>query len=578
MVRKFKRFVVASLVASMMTSLVAGAAVPIAGAASDESVVAQKDGDEKYAQNGEYTFKFSELQLEEKSMDPELNGGTDVTVNDDGSAEFNFKGQYAQAYFKLPEGINSRRVVRIEFVDADPNNFSVKVTPDDLSDSLAGAGGVTYGQNALNLSGLDFTDFAAMTLADGGSKVKATSVVITLADEPVVESDAEIVTKKLSELKIADNSGAVVKDGTVTYNASYQSIFFELPADIDAARISKIDVKENADKFNYKVMTQAQSDGDGKYGDGIKVSYGNPSFEFNDRNAKYLIIMSGGSEPYGSFSLYSAIDISVEPSMDVQMDIPNLKDTVVSKDGLGTDSFVGTCIGSGSMDDEKLISIVKKHFNAVTLENELKPDSLLNGIMTKKPADDVTVSENSVSENSVSENSVSENSVSENSAEDDGLTVEFKGIQVPKALNFTNPDKMLDAILEWNKEEGVDIKVRGHVLTWHSQTPTWFFREDYKSDGEYVSPEVMTIRHEWYIKSVMEHYFSEDSKYKDLFYGFDVVNEACSDNSGTYRSAAENSEWARIYGTGSKDDAPDYILNAFRFANKYAGVFRTSPM
>ena len=52
-----------------------------------------------------------------------------------------------------------------------------------------------------------------------------------------------------------------------------------------------------------------------------------------------------------------------------------------------------------------------------------------------------------------------------------------------------------------------------------------------------------------------------------------MVNEACSDNLGKYRAASgegKNSEWALIYGTGSEDDAPDYILNAFRFANKYA--------
>ena len=564
MVKKFKRFVVASLVASMMTSLVAGAAVTVPG----EGIVAQKDGEEdKYAQNGDYTFKFNELGYEkEKSEDPGLNGGTEVKFNEDGSADFNFKGQYAQAYFKLPEGINSRRVTKIALTDADPSGFSIKVTPEDLSDSLAGSGGVTYGNNTLNISGLEFTHFGAMTLVEGGSKVTVKSVVITLADEPVIESDAETVTKKLSDMKIADDSGATVADGTVTFSAGYQSVFFELPADIDPARISKIVVKENADKFHYKVMSQAQFEGSGKYGDGIKVSYGNPNIEFSDRNAKYLIIMSDGAEPYGSFSLDSSVEFTVEPSMDVQMDIPNLKDTVVSEKGIGKEAYVGTCIGGGSMSDEKLIAIVKKHFNAVTLENELKPDSLLNGIMTKKE----TVSENSVSGNSVSGNSVSGNSVSGNSVSENSLTVEFKGIQVPKALNFETPDKMLDAILEWNKEEGVDIKVRGHVLTWHSQTPTWFFREDYKSDGEYVTPEVMTIRHEWYIKSVMEHYFSADSKYKDLFYGFDVVNEACSDNTGTYRSAYENSEWARIYGTGSEEDAPDYIINAFRFANEYA--------
>lgn len=46
----------------------------------------------------------------------------------------------------------------------------------------------------------------------------------------------------------------------------------------------------------------------------------------------------------------------------------------------------------------------------------------------------------------------------------------------------------------------------------------------------------MTLRHEWYIKTMAEHYMGENSKYKDMFYGWDVVNEAISDGRGTYRN------------------------------------------
>ena len=506
----------------------------VAETAADTAVEADADpGD--YTANGDYEFTFDKLVLAPESA--EVNGGTDVTVKEDGSAEINFKGQYAQAFYSLPEGINSRRVSRIEFVGADPANFSVKVLPAPGDDSLASAGGVTYGNNALNISGLEFAYFAAMTTADGGGKYTASKVVITLVDEPERE-DVQTVTAKLADMTIADDSGASVSGNTVTFNAQYQSVFFVIPDTVDATMLSKITVKgDAANGYNYKLMSEDQYSGDGKYGDGLVVSYGNPEFAVGNPNGKYLIIMSGGSEPYGSFSLDSEVDFSLETPMEVQTDIPNLWETVASADkGLGKDAFMGTCIGGGSLNDEKLITLVKKHFNAVTLENELKPDSVLNGTNGELVDDP-----------------------------------EFG--QVPKALNFANPDRILDEVLKWNEEDGVNIKVRGHVLTWHEQTPTWFFREGYKSDGEYVTPEVMTKRHEWYIKNVLNHYFSKDSKYRDLFYGFDVVNEACSDSLGTYRAAAgegKNSEWARIYGTGSEEDAPDYILNAFRFANKYA--------
>ena len=484
-----------------------------------------------YEANGDYCFLFDELEMDAESTG-QINGGTDVEVLEDGSAVFDFKGQYAQVFYKLPEGINSKRVSRIEFADADPADFSVKVLPAPGDDSLTS--GVTYGNNALNISGLDFSFFAAMTTAEGGTYTSS-KVIITLGEEPVTEDESRKVIKKLDELTLAESSGAVVEDGTVTFTAQYQSVFFMLPDDIEAGMISEIAVKEDADVYHYKVMSEAQyMDPAQKYGDGIIVSYGNPVLNFSDPEAKYLIIMCGDSEPFGSFSLSSEVVFSLSPSREIQADIPNLKDTVASADkGLGEDAFMGTCIGSGSMKDEKLTALVKKHFNAVTLENELKPDSLLSGM-------------------------------NQDLVEDPEFGL------VPASLNFSRPDQMLDAILEWNQEEGVNIKVRGHVLTWHQQTPTWFFREGYQSDGAYVSQEEMTRRHEWYIKNVMDHYFSDTSGYKDLFYGFDVVNEACSDSTGTYRSEDENSEWALIYGTGSDEDAPDYILNAFRFANKYA--------
>ena len=235
-----------------------------------------------------------------------------------------------------------------------------------------------------------------------------------------------------------------------------------------------------------------------------------------------------------SFAVRAESKTKNVPSPNVQMELPCLKDTVVSDDtGIGTDAFMGTCIGYNQLEDEKLTALVKKHFNSVTLEKELKPAALLAG------------------------------------GNADLVDDETFGV-VPKTLDFTKADEMLDRILMWNDKEGTRIKVRGHVLTWHSGTPSWVFREGDTEEGAYVSPEVMSARHEWYIKTVLEHYFSEDSRYKNLFYGFDVLNEACSDSSAGYRSEKEKSEWAAVYGTGSEDDAPDYVLNAFRFANKYA--------
>ena len=214
-------------------------------------------------------------------------------------------------------------------------------------------------------------------------------------------------------------------------------------------------------------------------------------------------------------------------------DIPALKNLVASDNGLGEEAIVGTCIGAKGFTDKKLIDLVQKHFNAVTIENELKPESVLG---KKSPA----------------ETSIHEEELN------------GKLISVP-TLDHTKADMMLDRIAEWNgSAEDGGIKVRGHVLVWHQQTPEWFFHEDYDLTKDLVSSEVMNERLEWYIRSMLEYYTGEDSRYRDLFYGWDVVNEAVSDRTGTYRKDTEDSYWWKAY------ESNEYIINSFRFANKYA--------
>jgi len=230
-----------------------------------------------------------------------------------------------------------------------------------------------------------------------------------------------------------------------------------------------------------------------------------------------------------------------------ESETPSLRDSVASANGLGEDAIIGTCVGMG-VNDKKLMDLVEEHFNAVTLENELKPDALFN----------------------YNNDSISPSSLQE---------VELNGetITVP-TLNFSRADNILDKIKAWNDENpDRKIRIRGHVLVWHSQTPEWFFHVDYDKNNEYVTPDEMNKRLEWYIKTVLEYYTGEDSKYKDMFYGWDVVNEAVSDSTAKYRTDTEpgndkltdsthgsKSSWWKVY------ESNEYIINAFTYANKYA--------
>lgn len=198
---------------------------------------------------------------------------------------------------------------------------------------------------------------------------------------------------------------------------------------------------------------------------------------------------------------------------------------------MGEDFIVGTAIVNSELTDSMLMNVVTKHFNAVTLGNELKPDAMF-GYSPSCPGTE---------------------------------TVELNGEEliVPK-MNYDRAEKTLNAIKEWNDAHPEHIiKIRGHVLVWHSQTPEWFFHEDYDAKKPFVTKEEMDKRQEWYIKTMAEHFTAEDSPYHGMFYGWDVVNEAVSDSSGTYRKEHENSNWWAVY------QSQEFIINAFRYANKY---------
>ena len=198
---------------------------------------------------------------------------------------------------------------------------------------------------------------------------------------------------------------------------------------------------------------------------------------------------------------------------------------------------------------------ISKHANTITLGNELKPQFLLqwwdgNGSSQSKKT--FTASNG-------------------------------KTIDVPDKLNG---EALIYATLNAAKNAGV--KMRGHVLTWHSQTPEGFFREKYSKDGALVSKEVMTARHEWYIKTVLDcvaqweihNGYAGKETGNHLIWAWDVVNEAMADDA----SAPSTDSWLRGSTAGTKDKDPanggsrwyeiykneEFIINAFRFANAYA--------
>lgn len=220
-------------------------------------------------------------------------------------------------------------------------------------------------------------------------------------------------------------------------------------------------------------------------------------------------------------------------------------DTPALRDAYELGGWIGCAVTGSEIDDPGVWAIITKHFNAVTLGNELKPDAIFNYSNDRCPGTEMV--------------------------ELDGEEVEMP------VMSFDRAERILNRIYDWNQENpDRKIMVRGHVLVWHSQTPEWFFHENYDKKEPYVSKEVMDQRQECYIRAMFEHFFSEDSKYKDMFYGWDVVNEAVSDKGGyrtdsetyaellSYDTHSTNSSWWHVY------QSNEYIINAFKYANKYA--------
>ena len=103
-----------------------------------------------------------------------------------------------------------------------------------------------------------------------------------------------------------------------------------------------------------------------------------------------------------------------------------------------------------------------------------------------------------------------------------------------------------DSIVNFAQRNG--LRVRGHNLCWHEQTPNWLFKD---STGKQVTKEVL-------LKRLHDHIFTVVKRYKGKIYAWDVVNEAIDDDPNNF---LRNSLWYQICGE-------DFIVKAFEYAHE----------
>ncbi|MBE6850653.1 MAG: carbohydrate-binding protein [Ruminococcus sp.] len=190
------------------------------------------------------------------------------------------------------------------------------------------------------------------------------------------------------------------------------------------------------------------------------------------------------------------------------------------KDAFANYFRVGNILNGGTVRNSSITAMIIKNYNSLECENETKPDATL--VRNGSTNTDIKVTLNGAA-----------------------------------------------AILDFCVKN--QIPLRGHALVWHSQTPQWFFKDNFQDGGNWVSSNVMDQRLESYAKNLFALY---QSQYPDLYlYAYDVCNEVVSDdanrtanNGGARLPGYGNgaSPWVQVYGSNA------FVEKAFTFARKYA--------
>ncbi|WP_303823574.1 endo-1,4-beta-xylanase [Ruminococcus flavefaciens] len=243
----------------------------------------------------------------------------------------------------------------------------------------------------------------------------------------------------------------------------------------------------------------------------------NVPVSYSDGMEGVYVYFEGGSD-----DLYiDDFKVVEAPSVDIESDLPSLSE-------IYKDKFkVGTALTPDDLASKPFMDLVQKHFGeSITVGNQMKPDYVLNKEATLKYL--------------------------EETGDDETPQISFS--QAKPVLNYA-------------RKYGIPVRV--HTLVWHSQTPEWFFKEDFDEKKDYVSPDKMKKRMENYIKSF---FTTLTELYPDVdFYACDVVNEAWTDD-GKPRQAGHcgqsnnyaASDWVAVFGDNS------FIDYAFEYARKYA--------
>ena len=451
-----------------------------------------------------------------------------------------FNKQYNEYCYDLGETISVENLEDVVVtVKEQGGRFALKLYDDNMNELTADYNcsgskeySISYGDTSANIR------YVGLMSMEEGEEAYPYDVVVTSikanTNGQSADKNEKTIVYEGNDLKFVEHWDRTEVEGrTLDYEKEWVEYSLVLNEEIPADSLKSVTVtfEEATKSLGFKTYDDENNE--------TAVTYGKNGFSkytwnvTTDEPVCEFAMMAMNDQEYPFSVTVEKIEFVVDttpagerPTKGVEYDIVNLRDAV--EELMGEDFIIGTAISYMEFADSMEMELVTKHFNGCTLGNELKPDSMI-----KESAPIVTYELNG------------------------------EDISFPE-LNYSTPERYLDFFVDWNNEHpDKKIRIRGHVLVWHSQTPEFFFHEDYDESKPYVTPDVMNKRLEVYIREVAQHFAGAGSKYRDLFYGWDVVNEAVSDGTGTYRNGDEKSSWWKVY------HSPEFITNAFVYANRY---------
>ncbi|MDM5329208.1 endo-1,4-beta-xylanase [Neobacillus sp. CF12] len=186
-------------------------------------------------------------------------------------------------------------------------------------------------------------------------------------------------------------------------------------------------------------------------------------------------------------------DITFEPTGSGPIEV---EDLTPIKDVYKNDFLIGNAVSASDFEGNRL-KLLNMHHNVVSAENAMKPDQAYN----------------------------------ENGQ-----------------FDFTAEDLLVDKALA----EG--LKMHGHVLVWHQQSPEWLFSD---ANGTPLSRDEALANLRNHVKTVVDHFGNK-------VISWDVVNEAINDNPSNpsdWKAALRQSGWYKAIG-------PDFVEQAFLAAKE----------